>query len=98
MVLELAQKPLHEIVGKKGGVARNGDNVTNAGTVDLHPLKSCMDTGKRPRKACHAVSEDGQTKARKSGSLAIGIENDIGDLGRQARKDRSEDRSAAKRQ
>ena len=98
MVLKLAQKPLHEIVGKKGGVARNGDNVTNAGTVGLHPLKSCMDTGKRPRKACHAVSEDGQAKARKSGSLAIGIDNDIGDLGLQAREDRSEDRSAAKRQ
>ena len=97
MVLKLVQKPLHEIVGKEGGVARNGDNVTNAGTVGRHPFKSCMDTGKRPRKACHAVSKDGQAKVRKSRRLAIGID-DIGDLGPQAREDRSDDRSAAKRQ
>ena len=98
MVLKLAQKPLHEIVGKKGGVARNGDNVTNAGTVGLHPFKSCMDTGKRPRKACHAVRKDGQAKVLKSRRLAVGIDDDIGDLGLQAREDRSEDRFAAKRQ
>ena len=79
-MIKLAQKPLHEIAGKEGGVARDGDNVTSAGTVSLDPLKSRMDTGERPGKACHTVGDDRQAKARKARGLAISIDDNIGNL------------------
>lgn len=98
MVIKLAQKPLNEIVGKEGGVARDGDNVTSAGTVGLDPLKSRMDTGERSGKTCHSVGDNRQAKARKARGLAISIDDNIGNLRPQASDDRGKDRSACQRQ
>ena len=98
MVLQLSQKSLHEIGGKEGCIARDGDYVTGAGTVRLDPFKSRMDAGKRSGKASHAVSDDRKAKMRKARGLAIGIDDKIGDLRLQAIDDVGEDRSAAERQ
>ena len=98
MVIRFAQKPLHEIFGKKWGIARDGNNVTGAGTVGLDPLKSRMDTGQRPGKACHTVGDDRQAKSRKARGLAVSIDDNIGNLRPQASDDRGKDRSACQRQ
>ena len=98
MVIKLAQEPLHKIVGKEGRVARDGDNITDAGTVGLDPFKSSMDTGKRPGKACHTVGDDRQAKGRKARGFAISIDDNIGNLRPQTSDDSGKDRSACQRQ